>query len=108
MAEREKLLRYELKKDLKILAERYKPEKVILFGSLNNGKVGEWSDIDLLIIKDTDKPFFERLKEVFLLLKPKVGMDILVYTLSEFNQIKDTLFFKNEIAGKGRILYERG
>ncbi len=104
---RKLLLREELKKDLNILKEKYHPYKVILFGSLNSGKVNEWSDIDLLIIKETDKPFFERMKEIYLLLEPKVGMDILVYTPKEYGYMKERVFFKNEVLQKGKVLYER-
>lgn len=44
------------------LVTEYQPEKIILFGSMATGDVGEWSDIDLAIIKDTPKRFIERLK----------------------------------------------
>jgi len=47
----------------------------------------------------------ERSKELFLLLKPKVGMDILVYTPEEFRQLSERRFFKEEIIGKG-VIYE--
>ncbi|MDI3531232.1 MAG: uncharacterized protein PWP60_1081, partial [Candidatus Atribacteria bacterium] len=51
--EREKLLHEELSRIVKLLIEKYQPEKIILFGSLAEGRIHEWSDIDLLIIKDT-------------------------------------------------------
>ena len=47
-----------------VIAGTYKPEKIILFGSFAYGEPDEESDIDLLIIKKTRKPFFERLYEV--------------------------------------------
>jgi predicted nucleotidyltransferase len=31
----------------------YKPEKVILFGSFAEDDIHEWSDIDMVIIKET-------------------------------------------------------
>ena len=42
----------------------YKPQRIILFGSHAWGNPTEESDIDLLIIKDTDKPFHKRWAEV--------------------------------------------
>ena len=39
----------------------YGPEKVILFGSAARGDVDEYSDIDLIVIKETDKRFVQRL-----------------------------------------------
>jgi len=42
------------------------------------------------------------------LLKPRVGIDILVYTPDEFAQMsQERLFVRQEIAAKGRVLYER-
>lgn len=102
-------LHEELKRWIEVLKNEYNPEKVILFGSFVNGKVRRWSDIDLVIIKETKEPFLDRIKEVILLLRPKVGMDVLVYTPKEFESLCETrAFFKNEICLKGRIIYERG
>ena len=94
-------LQKELSRCISILKEKYHPKKVLLFGSLVNNKINKWSDIDLILIKDTKKPFLERSKEVLLLLKPKVGMDILVYTPEEFKQLSEKKFFKEEIIRKG-------
>ena len=41
----------------------------------------------LVIIKDTSKPFLQRLKEVALLCRAPVGVDFLVYTPGEFDQM---------------------
>jgi predicted nucleotidyltransferase len=98
-------LQSELKRCISILKEKYKPEKILLFGSLANGKIGEWSDIDLIIVKDTKKPFLDRSKEVLLFVQPKVGMDILVYTSEEFEKLSSREFFKKEVLSKG-VFYE--
>lgn len=39
---------------LQVLAEQFQPKQVILFGSYANGTPTEHSDVDLLIIKDTN------------------------------------------------------
>jgi predicted nucleotidyltransferase len=102
-------LQEELKRWIEVLKNEYDPEKIILFGSFINGKIKRWSDIDLVIIKETGNPFLDRIKEVILLLRPKVGIDVLVYTPSEFENLCATrTFFKNEICLKGRTVYERG
>ncbi len=102
------LLNKKLQRYVEILKNRYNPIKLILFGSLTKDLLNQWSDIDLLIIKDTDKPFFERLKEVILLLRPKVGIDILVYTPDELDSLLKERKFIQEIIEKGKVLYERG
>jgi len=103
MNHREKLLWSEIKKFLSILKNKYDPELILLFGSLSSGIVKEWSDIDLVIVKNTVKPFYQRLKEVYSLLKPKVGTDILVYTPGEYSEMKKRLFFSEEILKKGKM-----
>ncbi|MFQ6078846.1 MAG: nucleotidyltransferase domain-containing protein, partial [Thermodesulfobacteriota bacterium] len=67
-----------------------------------------WSDIDLVIVKDTRKRFLDRIKEVLALLQPEVGVDILVYTPQEFQALAARRpFFQQEIQSKGKVVYER-
>lgn len=89
-----------------VIIKNYNPLKVILFGSLANGNIHEFSDIDLVIIKDSDKSFYERLEEIAQIAQPNVGADILVYTPQEFESIQDRLFIKEEIIKKGKIIYD--
>ncbi|RPJ59511.1 MAG: nucleotidyltransferase domain-containing protein [Dehalococcoidia bacterium] len=107
--QRQAQLKEALEGILQILVASYQPEKVILFGSFAQAKVTEWSDLDLVIIKNTSKPFLERLKEVALLCRPSVGVDFLVYTPAEFAQMlaDNNPFIREEIVSKGKILYER-
>ncbi|MDW8327701.1 MAG: nucleotidyltransferase domain-containing protein [Anaerolineales bacterium] len=85
------------------------PERVILFGSLASEAVSEWSDLDLVIIKKTDKPFVRRLREVALLCRPTVGVDFLVYTPEEWAQLiaDRNPFVVGEILRRGIVVYER-
>jgi len=87
----------------------YKPKKVILFGSYAYGEPTEDSDIDLLIIKNTDKRPIDRWVEVKRLLRDNrrtIPVSPLVYTEKEIEEriaIKD--FFIEEIFEKGDVLY---
>jgi predicted nucleotidyltransferase len=107
--ERKAKLDKALEQILQTLIAQYQPEKIILYGSLATGDVHEWSDLDLVIIKDTPLLFFQRLKEVALLCYTGVGVDFLVYTPAEFEQMIATgnYFIRDEVIGKGRVLYER-
>ena len=108
-AERKNLLIQEMDRCVRLLIRHGSPEKVILFGTLAKGSVHEWSDIDLVVVERTDLPFFQRIKKARKLLQPKVGMDIMVYTPEEFERLcAERPFFKEEIIGKGEIVYERG
>ena len=105
---RQKLLAGSLDELLPILIEKYEPEQVILFGSLARGDVGEWSDLDLLIVKETPEPFLQRSKEVALLCRAMVGVDYLVYTPDELEKmIERGNPFILEALQEGRILYDR-
>jgi uncharacterized protein len=102
-------LQSELDRILPLLVRDYRPEKIVLFGSLAWGDVHEWSDIDLVLLKRTRKPFLQRLKEVALLTKPKVGVDFFVYTPEEFSEMtsEPNTFQYSEMVQKGKVLYER-
>ena len=103
------LLEEELQRYLVLLRQEYQPLKVFLFGSLATGETGEWSDLDLVIVKETDERFLDRTKQVMRLLRPRVGVDILVYTPKEFEELsRERPFFQDEIIEKGKLLYERG
>lgn len=84
------------------------PEKIILFGSLANDNVKDWSDADLLIIKETDKRFLDRQEELLLLVRPRIACDIIVYTPQELEAMvrEKNRFVTEEIINRGKVLYE--
>lgn len=106
--ERKKKLKKELQRIIETLRSEYRPEKIILFGSLVSGQTNSWSDIDLVIIKSTEKRFLERLKEVALLTQPRVGVDFFVYTPQEFREMtkEEGVFQRSEMFQKGKVLYD--
>jgi len=105
---RERLLRRELDRMVKILRQKYRPQKIILFGSLVNRKLKDWSDLDLLIIKGTHRRLIDRVAEVIHLCRPRVATDFIIYTPEEFKELSKTEpFVRREIIEKGKILYER-
>lgn len=92
----------------KQIKEQYKPEKIILFGSFAWGKPTKDSDLDLLIIKQTNKNYFQRIPEVRSYLHNfDQAFDILVMTPKEVSKrlrLRD--FFVEEIIKKGKIIYD--
>jgi predicted nucleotidyltransferase len=106
--QRKKLLEEELSRIVEVLKRDYEPEKVILFGSMAEGNMHEWSDIDLLIVKKTTKRHLDRILEVSRLIKPAVGIDLFVYTPDEFETLlREKFSFLTKIAQKGKVLYEK-
>jgi len=87
----------------------YEPSRIYLFGSWARGEQDELSDIDLVVIKRTPEPFFERLRQVAHLLPEHVGrVDVLVYTPEEFQRmLAEGNAFAEMISEEGRLVYER-
>jgi len=91
---------------VQILLDQYGPiEKIILFGSYARGDTDEYSDLDLILIKNTTKRFVERLVEVPLL---PVHADVFVYTPEEFEQMRENEnpFILSAIES-AKVIYER-
>jgi len=107
--ERGHLLNDELRRLVEIIVKEYYPEKIVLFGSLASGKIHPYSDIDLMVVKSTQKRFIDRLHEIHRLAKPKVGVNFVVYTAKEIKDMTEEkrYFLINEILGKGKVLYEK-
>ncbi len=93
------------------IKNEYQPEKIILYGSYAYGKPNEDSDIDLFIVKDTDKRRVDRFVEVSRLLhdpKPHISIQPMVYTPEEVRKrlaIGDQ--FVEDVMNKGEIRYAR-
>ena len=100
-----------LKEVVEVLVREYQPETIILYGSYAYGSPTRHSDIDLFIVKETDKDRFERNVEVRgLVFKPGRGISVqpIVLTPAEVHTrlaIEDQ--FIQEILEKGEILVGR-
>lgn len=89
------------------IAQTFSPEKIILFGSYAYGKPKPWSDVDLLVVIETDAPN-QKQSEINQSFLKTFGLDILVRTPQEIAQrIPLGDFFLREIVTKGKVLYER-
>ena len=91
------------------IAVRFNPDKIILFGSYAGGNPTNDSDLDLLIIQETELPRHRRSFDIQKsLIGSMVPMDILVYTTQEFEQEKNkkNSFIYSAIQ-TSKILYER-
>jgi predicted nucleotidyltransferase len=88
----------------------YHPEKIYLFGSYAKGNQNENSDIDLFIVKDTNKTRSDRNREVRKYIKtyPKNGLDVFVLTPAELKQgMQEVVNIGKEAVTTGKLVYER-
>jgi len=92
------------------LIEKYKPEKIILFGSHAWGKPNCDSDFDFCIIKEGvgEKNRYQRTLEVERLIEYKEASDFLVYTPYEIRKrvwLGDP--FIKKIVNEGKVIYDQ-
>jgi predicted nucleotidyltransferase len=80
-------------------------KKIILFGSAARGDLRCDSDLDLIIVQETDKKLLSRLEPFYR--DARVAMDILVYTPDEFAAMQEGTFLKNALQD-GVVIYEAG
>ena len=92
------------------IRQEYQPDKIILFGSYAYGHPDRDSDIDLLIVKDTqERPIDRRVKVAEIVSNPGrlTPLETIVLTSEEIRkrlQIGDQ--FLKEIMDRGEVLYE--
>jgi predicted nucleotidyltransferase len=101
-----------LPKAVKRLVAELKPEKIILFGSYAYGTPTPDSDVDLLIVMETNGREKEMYRAASLLLYPReFPVDIIMKTPREIEEaLKGGVvngFFIRELVKKGKILYGR-
>ena len=77
-----------------------------IIGSFAGDRCGPWSDIDLIIVQETARPFTERAKDFLNLFDLGIPLDILVYTPEEFKSLLtgESGFWKDVRRNRLRIL----
>jgi predicted nucleotidyltransferase len=100
----------EIQSILEQLIKAYKPEKVILFGSLARGEKRAGTDIDLFIVKkDVPDLGVDRVRQLDTLIKYRLATDFIVYKPEEMKrrlELGDP--FVKGILKEGKVLYDAG
>lgn len=97
-----------IKEVVNIIVKHFAPEKIILFGSYAYGNPSDNSDLDLLIIKETNIPRHKRALEFRKYLRGlKIPLELLVYNKKEIEKWQGVnTAFITEIVKQGKVLYE--
>jgi uncharacterized protein len=104
--DRKEQLDNELRRLVPILKDRFNATLIVLFGSSATGTVSDWSDLDLVVVRETPLRFLDRIGELLVAIKPNIGVDFLVYTPQEWQSMSQSnRFVREEILGKGKVLY---
>ena len=89
------------------VAERFEPEKIILFGSYAYGTPHADSDVDILVIMPARNQHDQAVKNRWEIQAP-FPMDLLVRTRYTMRwRLKEGDAFLNEVVTKRKILYEK-
>ena len=81
--------------------------KAVVFGSTARATRSKKSDLDLMIVVDSDKRFFDRyddFDEVYDVIKGQ-SVDMLIYTPKELDRISGRNFIR-QILSEGKTIYE--
>lgn len=85
------------------IAEKFKPQKIILFGSYARGNPKPESDVDLLIVMKTPVTSLEIRRYLGVMF----GLDLLVYTPQKLRlRVKMRDSFIQDVLKEGKVLYE--
>ena len=101
----------ELRHQIRESLEPLHPEKVIVFGSYAQGEADEDSDIDLIVVLDSEAmptTYHDRMMNRLLVrraldaLNRDYALDVLVYTTPEWKRFQDSgSAFAKEVASQG-------
>jgi uncharacterized protein len=92
------------------ILKRYNIQKAILFGSFARGEVTRRSDLDLILIQQTDIRFFDRYEGILVELGNAIGnrdIDVLIYTPDELKAISHRPLIATALRD-GKVIYESG
>src|SRR3989344_9541557 len=88
------------------IVKKYKPQKIILFGSAARGQFGPDSDLDFFIIKDDKRRHIERMQELYQIIDYNVATDFIIYRPQEVRKrLKMGDPFLKLVLGEGKVLY---
>ena len=97
----------EIKKVARQIVDKFRPQKVILFGSYADGQPTEDSDVDLLIVMDADEQPVHTAARISAAIAHEFAIDILVFRPAELEaSLQRKGVFATEVMSKGIVLYE--
>jgi predicted nucleotidyltransferase len=95
-----------LEKIIRCLAEIREVQKVILFGSYSTGRRDLFTDLDLIVIMESDQDLIHRTADLYQELQVSVDLDLLVYTPDEFERKRNSAFLRHAL-NTGKVVYEK-
>lgn len=89
------------------IVEQFRPQRVILFGSYTHGTPTEDSDVDLLVVLETDEQPLHAAAQIAAAIDHPFPIDIVVFTPTELAaSLQRQGVFATEVMTRGIVLYE--
>ena len=89
------------------VAERFEPDKIILFGSHAYGVPHADSDVDILVVMPAHSELYQAAR-ISIAIDPPFPLDIMVRTPKKLQwRLREGDSFLREIMTKGKVLYEK-
>jgi predicted nucleotidyltransferase len=89
------------------VAERFQPERIILFGSYAYGTPHEDSDVDILVVMPARNQIDQAVK-IHLAILPPFPLDLIVRTPKNMKwRLEEGDSFLQEVVSRGKVLYEK-
>jgi predicted nucleotidyltransferase len=89
------------------VAEKFRPDKIILFGSYAYGTPNADSDVDILVVMPARNEIDQSVR-IELATDPPFPLDLIVRTPKNLKwRLEEGDWFLREITAKGKVLYEK-
>ena len=97
----------EAERVIEMAKRKIDPDLMIVFGSVAKGTAGDDSDLDLILVKESDENGFIRSARARVALKDSnIPIDITVYTPEEFKErLSDKYSLAYEAMKTGRVVH---
>ncbi|MCL1979247.1 MAG: nucleotidyltransferase domain-containing protein [Methanomassiliicoccaceae archaeon] len=97
----------EAERVIELARTKIEPILIIVFGSVAKGTAGDDSDLDLILVKESEESRLIRSAKTRVALKDsRVPIDIIVFTLEEFKEeLADEYSLAYEAMATGRIVH---
>ena len=89
------------------IAEKFDPDKIILFGSYAYGQPHEWSDVDILVVMPAYDEITQSIR-ITLAFRAPFSLDLIVRTPDNLRRgLEEEDWFLREIIAKGKVIHEK-
>jgi predicted nucleotidyltransferase len=98
----------DLQRRLTPVLQRHRIRKAILFGSRARAEASRHSDVDLILVQETERRFLDRYDPLLYELNmalPEVVVEALIYTPEELAQMQERRFIAQALR-EGQVIYE--